>query len=195
MAYNNAIPQANDSLKNSQSQLLANFQAIKTLIDVNHETFGSANEGKHKWVTFPVQGAVTATAAGEVNMYSANGAISGVPELWIQKQSAATAFEFTSSLGATNGWTRLPSGILLKWGTLSTTTYNTKETIAFPVGATIPVFSNIYSVQVTTATAESASPNQVVILGNFTTTTLNVFARQLLGIGGATAFTFFAIGN
>ena len=39
MAYNQNIPQPADQLKNSQPQLLANFQEINTILDVNHVGF------------------------------------------------------------------------------------------------------------------------------------------------------------
>jgi len=73
LAYNSAIPQATDKIKDSQSQILDNFAGIKTLVDVNHVTFDDPDQGKHKFLTLPVQAAsppVGAFAAGETGFYS-----------------------------------------------------------------------------------------------------------------------------
>ena len=191
MAYNSNIPQANNQLSVSQGDLLLNFQAISTYINVNHVDFNGADQGKHKFIQLPAQSAAPATLATEMALYTKN--VTGVPQLFLRRSNNGTEINLTTSGAATNGWTRLPSGILLKWGTIATTTFNLLETIAFPVAASIPVFSAIYSCQVTVAAAQT--DNQVVIMmGLFTVTDVNVFARKLIGGGGVTPFTFFAIG-
>lgn len=156
MAYQANIPLSSDKFKDSQSDINGNFQAIKTLIDVNHETFGASGEGKHKWVALPVQGSAPTTAAGEVAIYSTTSSLTGVPELSIRAESAGTAFEFTSKTEGTNGWTRLPSGILLKWGTTSTLTAG-DNTITLPTGASIQAFATIYNIQIS-AQSDSGTP-------------------------------------
>ena len=72
MAYNPNIPQATDTLNSSQGDLLANFMAIQTLIDVNHYDFASANQGKHMFVTMPVQTQSPGTALGEMALFTMN---------------------------------------------------------------------------------------------------------------------------
>ena len=73
--YQSTKPAAADQLNNSQDDIQKNFEAIKDLIDVNHETFagGAGNEGKHKWTTFPEQGtdltAAPETLANEVGKF------------------------------------------------------------------------------------------------------------------------------
>lgn len=137
--YNNNIPQATDRLKDSQGSMLGNFQSIATLVAVNHAPFNSSNQGKHNFVEMPVQSPVPTTVAGEVGLYCQTSPLTGVPALVFAPQSAGTPVEFTSSLQAANGWSRLPSGILLKWG--QATAANGTATITFPTGANIPVFS------------------------------------------------------
>ena len=61
MAYSPNIPQPTDIPANSQPQLLANFQGINTLINVNHIGFDVTDQGKHKWVSMPVQLAAPGT--------------------------------------------------------------------------------------------------------------------------------------
>lgn len=124
MAYNNNIPQATDAINNSQPQILANFAAIKTLIDINHGTFGAADEGKHKFVTLPVQAAAPVPAAGDGCLYNKLFAGTGKNETHIHNQTqAGTAnIPFSASVlsniaPANNmqGWTYLPSGIQIRW--------------------------------------------------------------------------------
>ncbi len=47
MSYQNNIPQPTDALSQSQSDILNNFAAIQTLIDVDHVDFANINQGKH----------------------------------------------------------------------------------------------------------------------------------------------------
>lgn len=148
--YNPLIPQPTDQLSISQGDLLDNFQALQALIDVNHVDFASGDEGKHKWVTFPVQVAAPAFAPGEVGLYNKLPAapfpLTGVDELFIQK-SNGTNIPMTASQQATPGWTYLPSGILLKWG--NATALPGSNTFTFPAAATIPAFANIFAFYLT----------------------------------------------
>lgn len=171
MAYNNSIPQPTDALKNSQADLLANFQAIKTLIDVNHGTFDSANQGKHLYVSFPVQGASPATLAGEVALFSRASSYTGVTELSYRRESNGAVTECTAAdLTIGQGWSFMPSGLLLKWG-YATVAGSGAQTILFPVGPTIPVFSAAVSAQITPFTAVTT---QVVTLRGYYANRLEV---------------------
>ena len=182
------IPQATDQLSVSQGDILINFQGINTFLNVNHEAFPSANAGKHKFVSFPVQAGNPGTTPTELAMYSKTSTLSAAPELFIQRANNGTVVEFTSSSQTANGWTRLPSGILLKWGTQALTGV-TPQVITFPVGANIPVFNLCLNVQLT--------PFQIVPLGGFIWQ-LSVFSNINFTVNytaGATGFfTYFAIG-
>lgn len=161
MAYQANIPQPGDKIKDSQADLLGDFIALKSLIDVNHETFGASDEGKHKWVALPVQGSAPTTAAGEVAIYSTTSSLTGVSELSVKADLAGTAVEFTSKTEGTNGWTRLPSGILIKWGTTSTLTAGA-NTITLPTGVSIQAFATIYNIQVSAQSDGSSDPSSAM---------------------------------
>ena len=88
MAYQNNIPQPTQRLKDSQGDLLANFQALQTFLEVNHVTFGSGDEGKHKWVSFPTQGSAPSFAGGEEGLYNLVYATTAQNELYVHKQTA-----------------------------------------------------------------------------------------------------------
>lgn len=209
MAYNQNIPQPGDQLSQSQADLLANFQALQTLIDVNHEDFASADQGKHKWVTLTQQSAIPPTGsafgASEIGLYNAVNSVTSKNELYVKKVNQVTTVQIpatasilsTSSapIAGSNGWTYLPSGLLLKWGT-ATTGVAGFQTVAFPVAATIPVFNGVISGQVCIYTSNVASdPNQFVNLVSLTTTLIGVFGAQRTTITPATVtFNYLVIG-
>ena len=124
MAYQPNIPASTDLLSDSQSDIQGNFQAIQTLIDVNHYDFASANQGKHFAISMPAQASspAIAFAAGEVGLYSYVNATTSQNELYINKTNQATVTQIpatASSLSITSapvqgtaGWSYLPSGII-----------------------------------------------------------------------------------
>lgn len=173
MPYNPNIPQAADLLSQSQGDILANFQALQTLIDVNHVDFASGDQGKHKWVSLPVQGASPVTAATEIALFSRTSALTTVPELCIRFAGNGTVIEATSTLLANNGWTYLPSGVLLKWGSVAGAGPGA-HTAAYPVAATIPVFNQVFIVLLQPETASTAF---------VTATTAADFTATLSGAG------------
>ncbi len=198
MAYKNNIPQSTDALSQSQSDLLNNFAAIQTLIDVNHVDFASADQGKHKFVTFPVQTVTPTFNAGEIGLYNKLSAVTGVNELFIVN-SAGTTAPLTASQQAAhaNGWTYLPSGVLMKWGNGNATAG--LYTFVFPAAPGIPAFNNIFSIQITTSYVNAADGDGFVRLNSFLApwTTFTVYASHRTSIGafGPVAFQYLAIGN
>ena len=180
MAYNNAIPQSTDSGRDSQPAILANFQAIKQLIDVNHDTFGAANEGKHNQVSLPSQGAAPAFLATETGFYNKVYATTTKNESYIHNQTLAATSEipFSASVLSTtapaagmNWWTYLPSGLLMMG--VSYSTVGGVETHNIPVGPTWPVFNEIFNIMVMPYDAAAGDVN---------------FAIRLIGGLGATQF-------
>lgn len=149
MPYQANKPQAADQMSISQGDLQNNFLALKALVDVNHETFGSANEGKHTVVAFPEQTVSVvppifppATTATEMALYAK--ATGGATQLFLRPtgQVAGTdANDINISEwilnpvgGATNSVT-LPNGLIMKWGLsgLNENVGGGKTRIDFPV--------------------------------------------------------------
>lgn len=167
MAYNSAIPQATDRISQSQLDLLNNFIEINTLVGVNHVGFNVADQGKHNFIQIPTAVPSKTTAAAEVALYSNNDATTGNPALFFQKQSLAadsgysfTEYENTANSSAVagaatilgnapgKGWTRLPSGILMKWGRGVATTSNRLYDVTAISGG--PAFTQaLFAVQLT----------------------------------------------
>lgn len=183
MAYNAGIPLATDQLATSQGDLLNNFAAINTFVNVNHLPFNGADQGKHSQITFPLgplAGQPFTYGVGEIGLQSLNQLPTSIPDIWMTRGSG-TAIPITGSLKATIGWTYLPSGILLKWGT-GTAVAAGNTIVTFPVAATNPVYVAVYSSLITPT---SAITTYVAALST-TTITVNCSA--------AGTFNYFVIG-
>jgi len=197
MAYQANIPQATDAMSQSQIDLQNNFGALQTLIDVNHVDFASGDQGKHKFVTFPVQMVAPTINLGEIGLYNFLSARTAKDELYLINSSGATVpLTESQQVAGSAGWAYLPSGVLMKWGNSVATGLTT---ITFPTGASIPSFNSIFSMQVTTAYVNSSDGDGFVRLNNFLApwTQFMVYAshRTSTGSFGPVAFQYFAIGN
>ena len=187
MAWNPNIPAATDQLSQSQLDIQGNFQALNPIFN-----------GINNFLLFPVQGSGPTTSATQVALYSKAG-ITTNQELFFRRTSSGTEIDCTGSAQTSNGWSRLPSGILIKWGTAAVASRDSLTTITFPTGGTIPAFSSIFSV--TANPTFSAGPtvgdlNIALLVGNFTTTTFQAFGRAIGSPSTTPAFniTYYAIG-
>jgi len=154
MAYKD-IPLETDEYQQSQVDIKENFSQISSLVSQDHETFGTGDElGKHIQTTFTTQALHPSTLATELKIYCKNNtATPHAPALWIQKAGVDEAVapevtagwvDFTTATREATGYTKLPSGIMFKWGS-GTVGDNTTATAIYD--ATVP-FTHIYSVQV-----------------------------------------------
>ena len=192
MSYNANIPQASDDPSQSQGQLLDNFQAINTFTAVNHVALNDSNQGKHKFMQMPEQSSAPTTTSNEGAIYTQESSLTGNTECVFRRESNGLQIEFTGFLGAANGWSRFPSGILLKWGQSSSTGTGTTN---FPTGATIPVFTAVYQVIITTFD-DTGQPNSMSTLQGFTTTGVTTYGSQRNGGSAINArFRYLAIGS
>ena len=143
MAYNSDIPQASDDPSQSQSQLLANFQALNTFLSVNHVALNDGTQGIHKFLQLPEQGSAPTTAANTGGLYTKE--VSGATQLFFRNESNGSERQLTSafSTGVTNGQVTIPGGLIIKWGRRDSVNDNGVITFspAFP--------SSFYSVQLT----------------------------------------------
>lgn len=179
--YNANIPQATDLLSVSQGDILDNFGAIKALIDVNHVDFAAIGAGKHSFVEMPVQSPVPTTSGGEVGLYCQTSASTTQPEMVFARQAGSSypaaiqTVEFTSTNYNTTGWSRIPSGILLKWradvgfGGSSTVSININSTT--PSSPNFTVVLAIYITPIDTA----GTWNNVIGLKSFTFPNFTVY--------------------
>lgn len=190
--YNPDIPQPGDNPSQSQDLILQNFQVINTAFNLNHGHLDDAPlQGKHLFMQMPAQTVAPTTLANEGALYTRTSTLSGLIELVYERQSNGATIEFTSSLQANNGWTRLPSGILLKWGS---STANGVQATNYPTGATIPVFVNVFQAFVTTQDS-GGTPNTFAYLSSFNGTGIVVHGTNRTTTTDTTVtYTYLVIG-
>lgn len=206
--YNPNIPQPTDLVSQSQSQILGNFGSLQYV--PNGIVQFPDNMG------IPAQNALT-------QIFSQRSTLSGKLELFMQRPTGNTEFpttvEFTSygyngsitytindganNLTGTHGWTRLPSGILLKFGLVGTTPgvglpLGAGATVTFPTSSSIPAFAGGPYVIIGEATFATLNtdPGTNVNIVPVNTLTFNVFPSLRYPTSPATfaQFAFLAIG-
>lgn len=151
MALNN-VPLSGQTLNVTRVPINQNFSVIDTAFQVDHVDYNLAGQGQHNKVSFPTQNPVPAPQAGICQLYSQVSAITNQPELVFTHQAGSTApleaqiVEFTSAGWASTGWTRLPSGILLKWNTGISIAGTNSVTVNVDVAdPSSPAYASIYT--------------------------------------------------
>lgn len=211
MAYTANTPQANDRISDTQDPILNNFINLPTLIEANHVGFdGSADEGKHKFVTLPVQAAsppVGAFSAGETGFYSFLNAITTKNEIYanvthqatVRQVPASASFLSINSAPGNNseGWSYLPSGVLMRWGQ---GTGNSVVTVTYATGAGVaPAFTEVFTVLVTPVWgATTADVDFTVRIIDFNASQFRVLVSKRTTVGNEATnrfFNFIAIGR
>jgi len=198
MALNN-VPLAGQTLSTTRVPINQNFSVIDTAFTVDHVDYNIAGQGQHNKVSFPIQNPVPAPQAGIVQLYSQLSSITNQPELVFTHQQGSTApvaariVEFTSAGWANPGWTRLPSGIMMKWhrgvgfvGSTAIVNLNTDVPGS-------PNFTTVFSVTCTTENPNANYNNNIgikTIVG--TTVTFSQFG--IANPGSSVTISYLAIG-
>ena len=95
MSLNINIPQPTQSLGQTWSPILNNFNNIQAAWIINHVDYGASGAGKHNLVSMPVQAADPVTPALEMALYTKN--VSGVAQRFIAPESAGTVRNITGA--------------------------------------------------------------------------------------------------
>ena len=184
MAWQPSIPLATDQADVSQADIQGNFMALDPIFN-----------GINNFIILPVQGANPTTSSGQVSLFSKNDGF-GNPQLFYGPPSSASPVSLTGSGQATNGWARLPSNILIKWGTINVP-INTLTTVTFPAGS-IPAFVTTFYVtasQTFAAGPTTSTLNATVSAGNATATTFQVWPNTTTApLSGTISISYLAIG-
>lgn len=194
-AYTPNVPQANQTISSTQPQINNNFLQIPVWTNVDHVGISGAggDEGKHNKVSFVNQVATTPTftpsivpsGLGTLGLYAKDYTVNGTTttQLFaniVRKDATFTSSQipFTASLlsriqtptSTSDGWTYLPSGILLKWGTSIINLNNFKyKPVNTNSGNNGPNFTQILNVQLTLKTSSrSVSYNNVIAVTDIT---------------------------
>ncbi len=199
MALNN-VPLAGQTLGVTRVPINQNFSVIDTAFQVDHVDYNIANQGMHNRTSFPSQTSIPAPQAGIVQLYSQVSAITGQPELVFTHQAGSTAplaaqiVEFTSAGWGNPGWTRLPSGILLKWH--SGIGFGGSGSVTINVNTDVPGspnFTSLFTMQSTTLD-NTASYNNVISISiiSFPNVTFSKFGGP--NPGSSVTIAYLAIG-
>lgn len=206
MSYFPAIPAATDDPSVSQSAIQTNFGTLNTAFALNHVALGSgASQGKHNFTEMPVQTLNPETISGEgtlftktVSDHSVNGS-----QLFYMPDANSTmtpgdVYQMTRTIHANystfanqtgsnfSGWTFLPGGLLMQWGTF---TGASGSSVSFPVTFSSAVFSIQMTVFQNTTNRHFAYARSVG-LASFTTTQLDSG-----GSAESNTFSWLAIGK
>ncbi len=202
MAFLPLIPQSTDKLSISQGNILNNFTILGAIAGNANAASGSLNStAGFNWIYLANQGATppagSAFPAGQVAAYSFINATSTRNELYINKTQASGVVQIpatASTLGTstpilgTDGYTYLPSGLLLKWGP---GTANGSAVTSF----TGPAFTVCLSVQLTVLQAGASDTNLSVRLVAITNTGFTAWGSPRITTGSAAvSFYYLAIG-
>ena len=179
MTFNPNIPKPTDLLSNSQADLLANNGFLNASFSRNHVALNIAtNNGKHTFIEMPTLASIPAPVpgliAGEGTLYTKG---SGGAQLFYTPGTSGNEYQLTRTIAASfasfasanPGWTFLPGGLLLQWGTKTLSANNTLTTITFPVTFTAPV-TNVFSIVLTKISSDNSTTGQEVRIssGNVT---------------------------
>jgi len=159
MAWQSNIPLPKDKRNISQADLQGNFQALDIGFNIDHQSLDAAvgTLGKHKATTLTLQADAASTAALQFAIYNKKSEFTPSRiTLYLRAPGDGTAYDFISNsfndpselypLREQNGFSRLPCGLLLKWGWR---VRSGGATIKFKVNDTTPVFSAVYTMMLT----------------------------------------------
>ena len=202
MAFLPLIPQSTDKLSISQGNILNNFTILGAIAGNANVSSNSLNTTSgFNWVYLSNQGSTppagSSFPAAAVSLYSYTNATSTRNELYINKTNnpgvvqipatASTLGTATPLLG-TDGYTYLPSGLLLKWGP---GTANGSAVTNFSG----PAFTVCLSVNLTVLQAGASDTNLSVRLVSITNTGFTAWGSPRTTTGSAAVnFYYLAIG-
>lgn len=141
MAYQSNVPQANQLISQSQSIINANFVALNS--------FGNG------YAELALQAAAPVFSAGNDGLYVLANATTTKNETYIHIQTqagtadipfTASAMSNTATALCVNGWSYLPSGLLIKWGTTAAAASPVAITPTVTSGG--PNFTKVFNVYV-----------------------------------------------
>jgi hypothetical protein len=123
------VPVIGQSLNGSRGQIQQNFADIDATLAINHAGYNLANAGKHTTVQFTQQAYVLpalgpVTLATEATIFTRNSIEApGILGLFLKGPNQAAnvkPIEFSFKSIVSPGYTILPSGLILMWGTALT---------------------------------------------------------------------------
>lgn len=195
MAWQPTKPGDPDFVLNSvgSSVIRGNFTAIDTAWDINHVGIGDTNEGKHSVVHIR-EGSEPTTTTNEIALWVEESGLGTGSEshLYLKKENNGSTWPFTVAEAAINGFTILPSGIIIKWGQGSG---SGAGTVTFPTGTSNQAFTTCYRVYLQPYDSSSSDTDVYVRLRAVTATNFTYYASPRTTTGAkSVTFNYLAIG-
>jgi hypothetical protein len=200
MTFTSDIPISGDTLGSTRDRIRTNFQQIALVEAVNHVPFNALGQGKHKFLQMPEQPGTIGqvgvplpptTLANEAGFYSKIGANPAEANLVFRGENNGFEYQLTradqtnnATFGTSTGWTFLPGGLILQYGTMTTTGNTT--VVVFPVPLTVPLYS------LTATIVQSSTEN---ISWGVDARTLIGFEFKRSGSAGNRPFSWMVIGK
>jgi len=226
MPWTPNTPQANETISFTTTPIRNNFLAIQAWTAVDHVQIdgGGLNEGKHNKVTLMNQAYVAGgnfapainlvTGIGSIGIYAAQSTTNtGPSRMWaVIPRKTGPGWEitnipftestllFTNPASTSNGYTWLPSGILIQYGAMivdlsgqSTNVAVTAPAASFPTAFPTKCFRIIVSPSLTTGSNSIAAICSAVVTSvtQFTATASYIFITNATG---QVSFNYIAIG-
>lgn len=186
------IPLATDTPSVSQGEILSNFQNLNIWTEVDHYNVGSVNAGKHIQVTLPNLTPAPVAGATESILYAALSPVTSRSELY--RSTAAGIIKMTDVNSSIAGFSRLASGIMIKWGVVGSAA--TPDTVTMD---TSDVFTSLFTIHLTPFSIANADPGYSVypVDGsiNLPANQFDIVAYDFAGNNvGVTNFSYLVIG-
>lgn len=149
--YNTDIPNPPNLPSVDVPNMKVNTNSIASVLGVDHYAFGNVNGGLHKWVQMPTVGSIPSFNSSTSNLYGKT--VSGpTAQLFYSPGTSGNEYQLTRAsssnfatfAAATNGWTFLPGGLLLQYGSVASPGAG-PSTVSFP----FTFSSAVYSIQFT----------------------------------------------
>ena len=197
MSYDADIPQPEDIINQSVTQINTNFNQANVAFTINHYAFDDTgpNKGKHKFASFPsVNGTVTQTDENEMNIFS-NG-LGALTNLFYLEQNSEEeegkirqiSGPITTGYGSysVGGSIPLLGGMMLKFGNVNITS-DVPNNFTFTTETGSPFPANVFS-------AYAQTQGSFATFSGFTKLETDGFTIQgSAGLSGQAVFI--AIGN
>lgn len=212
MPYLYNIPAPTDQLSISQGQIQGNFNALGAIAGNGNPSSNSLNAGSgFNWINLPGQAANPPAGAsfpaGNIGLYAGPNATTGQNELYINKTNELTVTQIpaTASIlsitsapaSGSNGWSYLPSGLIMQWGTVVGpfpavgVWYTRNFNFTFP-NQTLMV--TLQAVSDDVPPAQAFTYNYLTLDTNYTTSQFTFLPRTNIGNVDTRQVTYFAIG-
>lgn len=189
--YTSGIPIPTNSPSQDVGNMQQNTTTINNWVQTDHIGFNNVQGGQHKQITFSANEAAPGLPNSSVAALFANLSNSQSWPFW---QNGAGTVQLLGGVpsAVANGYTFLPGGLILQWGTVSPVVNQTLT----PVNFNTNMPNNVFCVIVTEKRTNSPNNVDTVYINSSSSGTPGTFSYYATTTGtGFASFSWIAIGN